>query len=953
MKNLIGHFTPPRRRLTKLAILKLLFPLFPTLFLANFLYAQNLSLADKIKDTDIIFEGTVLSKSSFWNEDHSMIYTSNFVLADKIYKGEINQPIVEIVTIGGVLEQEMLIAQHAANLTQDENILFFCSKKIYNQLDLDRNVYRIKYEENGIIRLPATEIEKIKLRREEFENKDKLSQFIEKQTQQAYRHIPNETIWSSFCDNSFSFMHSKQPKIFLSFANPSITIAENILEFDVMISSDVEGVQLGNVDLFINYSNETFGDNIVGNNLVEIEKGEIAISDKYKLNISDRNSNTARIKLEALENGNFGILSNTEQSLFKIRASIENIESLANISFDELAIAGNIYYHCRGEFFPFEQIGFSSPLDAIFPPQGEEVKLNYGFERVKIIDDGAKVEFYVSAESELNSTISKGEVYLQYNKSAFGESVVSNERVKVKLTSEFKNYYNIECRDISENTLAIRVSSKNIDVLETSPSLESKIIKSIIKVELDIQECKSPGKIRFRPNAMQNKSAHFVTNRPFNQEFYSPIVANDDIDVRLCNCPKPEISVFSPDRIPAGMNEILTITGNNFGDWDVDNSRVIFPNGDDGGSSDAVAEIGDILSWENERIEVIVPSVTNGQVWKNPACSGRIKVVNICGEDTSDEDLNIPYAVLNRRSIATRPADKIVVREQNSNGLTFEFSQNLGQDKRNAFREALDEWCIETSIEYKISNTESPLTAAAAGDGTNLISIEEVTTTGGNAALLLATAYFESCPNPDNNSLGWTMTDLDIKIDPSVGNSMSDFQLIKNRILHELGHAHMLHHSKRLGVNPIFPQDQYIVFFDITDINTDPTNPIAKIEMDDAEGANLLFSNSVEVINNTMCGNPIHQGICGSGTNSTNSIYSADYLEIYPNPSLGKFNIELKDINLIDSALKIHSMEGVLVYNKKIDSHSIEINGLASGIYIVEILNGDTSFVNKIVITNE
>ena len=107
----------------------LLFTLVASLFF-NHAFSQALypvSLSEKVQQSTFIVEGTVVSKQSFWNPAHSMIYTSNRVKLHKIFKGENNnESFIEILTIGGAVGTDQIEASDLADFSVGETGLFFC-----------------------------------------------------------------------------------------------------------------------------------------------------------------------------------------------------------------------------------------------------------------------------------------------------------------------------------------------------------------------------------------------------------------------------------------------------------------------------------------------------------------------------------------------------------------------------------------------------------------------------------------------------------------------------------------------------------------------------------------------------------------------------------------------------------------------------------------------------------
>src|SRR5262245_44723667 len=58
-----------------------------------------------------IIEGKVLSQNSFWNSNHDFIYTANEIQVYKIFKGAISNANVFVITEGGTVGNDMIVAE--------------------------------------------------------------------------------------------------------------------------------------------------------------------------------------------------------------------------------------------------------------------------------------------------------------------------------------------------------------------------------------------------------------------------------------------------------------------------------------------------------------------------------------------------------------------------------------------------------------------------------------------------------------------------------------------------------------------------------------------------------------------------------------------------------------------------------------------------------------------------
>lgn len=85
------------------------------------------SLQDRTTQSAVIVEGKVVSKTSFWNSAQNFIYTSNVIDVYKVFKGTVTTNQIEIITEGGVVGNQMIKAEPALELAENETGVFFLS----------------------------------------------------------------------------------------------------------------------------------------------------------------------------------------------------------------------------------------------------------------------------------------------------------------------------------------------------------------------------------------------------------------------------------------------------------------------------------------------------------------------------------------------------------------------------------------------------------------------------------------------------------------------------------------------------------------------------------------------------------------------------------------------------------------------------------------------------------
>ncbi len=103
--------------------------IFVLLCLCTHLSAQSLypvSLEEKVNHSDLIVEGKVISQESFWNTQHTMIFTSHVIEVTKVFKGVLQEDEIEILTVGGTVGTESIEASDLLTLSRNETGIFFC-----------------------------------------------------------------------------------------------------------------------------------------------------------------------------------------------------------------------------------------------------------------------------------------------------------------------------------------------------------------------------------------------------------------------------------------------------------------------------------------------------------------------------------------------------------------------------------------------------------------------------------------------------------------------------------------------------------------------------------------------------------------------------------------------------------------------------------------------------------
>lgn len=132
------------------------------LFITSTLFSQvkELSLNQRIDESKVIFEGKVMSKYSFWNQKHTKIYTSNVVEVYKVFKGDSVSTIVEVLTEGGQVDNQIQSASELLMLSVGDVGIFMAYPEVEvstSKQDMVTKLYSVYAGSQGFIRYNLVE----------------------------------------------------------------------------------------------------------------------------------------------------------------------------------------------------------------------------------------------------------------------------------------------------------------------------------------------------------------------------------------------------------------------------------------------------------------------------------------------------------------------------------------------------------------------------------------------------------------------------------------------------------------------------------------------------------------------------------------------------------------------------------------------------------------------------
>ncbi|MFM9949366.1 MAG: zinc-dependent metalloprotease [Saprospiraceae bacterium] len=805
------------------------------------------------------------------------IYTVNWFIADAVYDGDIEEySAIPVITLGGEYEDEFLIATHAHFFDEyTEYILSveacdYCidGMTVYVPTSYLAEYQKEKFSEQRNLLLDRTRIVRDK------EKECKLD--------------GTPVLYVSF-GNINAHVEGSQ-------IHGSIEVKTRTNEFSkslVKFSTEVE------------YDTDVFGENAMTTQTIQPNFVNASLAQWYGLsaiNLSSQEGNLSLEKNMLTDQQNFIVINTILQPVmvldFTLPISVLNnlpneLENLIKINEAEAT------YFCEGREIPFEEIVIEQrPIGIYFENGGfggnnEIIQYQFVLPFYNDADNSYQIDIHATS---LNPTRLRGAVIkINYNSEVFTSSQTP---VIVGGASELPFFPQVTSTGGSSFEISFVDNGTIIDDFQ-----EISDNTYLYSIRLAVEDCTQSAGLSFDEIGMQGLSTYVVEGNINIPILYQPVYASNTQTLVVCCDYVPDIETLDPVNIIAGDHQVLTITGSGFGEYS-GGSSVLFHNGGfypgssrpefiAAGAQDFI--INNILKWTDSEIQVKVASVDAGGNSNYSPGSGVIMVKNRCNEmATSIQELTIPYALRNYRSEgkAYRVGLRDSAPNDDSNGYTFEFDHSVvggGNDIKALFGEALQNWCEKTEVNFKknaeVNDEEDP--GPEIGDGHNTISIQNVPDfEGAFTSYGLLSGQITCGLNTNSPNAGYIVSEIDIVLDESFFTNQP--YIVREALMHELGHAQMLGHAWCGGGDDclMYPTQQGFLVTGITE--------------NDATGANKVTTTSDIIINqsgqcfleeNPISGViPISDGNCGE-TNATKEIDLSSF-KIYPNPTSSTVSIE-------------------------------------------------------------
>lgn len=921
-------------------------------FFSSNLYSQDTGFYRNMKEkVDFVFEGEIVKSIGKWNTRRTMIYTEHEIRLTKVFKGDLCEKEIKLVTIGGETETDFVIAGAALQLQEGYKGIFFAQEKPLGMLGETEFKGKTCFADdpNGFVIKRFNDRGSIPLGFGALYQKEKYDIILGElgQVLIEYPEVEEESLFSEMGCNDSAYQTSAE----ITFQNIGVTGNFENVELDIMIKGLPQGVKFGKCEFSLTFPTNVFGQYLVQNSLLNVTKGDVVQGTDYSLTVVDEAANKVKITV-LLSTGSLVspyALTGSVEKLLHCSFSVANPSGLPHLKASDFTLTGNVWYECDRSLVPFRNIIIKTEGDVITPNFENLVGINYHIQKFYYRDLGAvkTLKFDIYASSASGTLFNSAKLYIDYG-DAFNTNLVAASGVSVArgpaLFSGSNSNYGVSFFDdpSSSKTLRLEISP----LIGQSPTLTlTPTPVHILSVTLRVNDCTDNGGIEWNDLTNNNGNTYLDGTDVFQ---YMPITYDGSLTSPICGCnlPDPVITGFSEAQVRAGTGERLTVLGNNFGHTIVDGSCFVQVRDGDGSSSlKTQIPVVDIIDWTNTAITFIVPSATVGKI-NGPMASGGVKVFNEC-DDSNEEDMDVEYAVMNYRPSISERAFRLALEKQSNNGIVFKFSDNVGTDEKMLTTSAIETWCSTTSIHWSHGETLQNYDEVDPADGIN--HVVEVPSSelpsGADAATVIAGERepngptYEATCNDDNT---YYVRNIDIIINQST--NFDVFDASDQRIfLHEFGHAHMLNHAAKLFGAPGSQKLMYYTY--------DFSGAITSADLN---GANTVFAASAALLGGGGdCPDPIDTHAC---TNSTHESGMADRITVSPVPFSDGLTIKSEQRLGIEATVMLFGAMGNKVLERQFDVYgtTIQLEGLGSlpdGVYFLHVFDNGQYWSQKLIKT--
>jgi hypothetical protein len=303
-------------------------------------------IEDKAQKAQTIIEGKIISKHSYFTEGNKSILTDYEIEVYKVFKGNITGETITITDFGGEVSNTSVNTPcHRSNLIVGQTAIYFCGASKWNESNATNQIFSLalpqiifsKEDYNGAID-----------NRQNYGSREYVYTAIQKATNKEYEQVK----LNQFEEQAENWVRSIQTNLqsrsgneLLEYNFRNFNVQFPFVEFDITVKANEPNLKFGETEIYLEYSPQIFGNNIVLNSNISIAKEALILSNDYSLTVNDYALDELKIEVDLATNPiSIGTLSMSEQKLCHLVVNLANVTNSGVIQFEDVNMQGKSYH---------------------------------------------------------------------------------------------------------------------------------------------------------------------------------------------------------------------------------------------------------------------------------------------------------------------------------------------------------------------------------------------------------------------------------------------------------------------------------------------------------------------------------------------------------------------------------------------------------------------------------
>jgi hypothetical protein len=303
-------------------------------------------IEDKAQKAQTIIEGKIISKHSYFTEGNKSILTDYEIEIYKVFKGNITGETITITDFGGEVSNTSVNTPcHRSNLIVGQTAIYFCGASKWNESNATNQIFSLalpqiifsKEDYNGAID-----------NRQNYGSREYVYTAIQKATNKEYEQVK----LNQFEEQAENWVRSIQTNLqsrsgneLLEYNFRNFNVQFPFVEFDITVKANEPNLKFGETEIYLEYSPQIFGNNIVLNSNISIAKEALILSNDYSLTVNDYALDELKIEVDLATNPiSIGTLSMSEQKLCHLVVNLANVTNSGVIQFEDVNMQGKSYH---------------------------------------------------------------------------------------------------------------------------------------------------------------------------------------------------------------------------------------------------------------------------------------------------------------------------------------------------------------------------------------------------------------------------------------------------------------------------------------------------------------------------------------------------------------------------------------------------------------------------------